>query len=196
MSESATSLIVELHRTCRECGETKPSSLFVADKTHVRCKQCHAARRRAYRAAHPEKVREQKRESQRRNPDTTRRTRERHSTYFREYNRAYYRATWVSRALYNAKQRALANGLPFDITVEDIFLPEFCPVLGIRLEFGTGAKTGFHPASPSIDRIVPERGYVRGNIAVISMRANKLKSDATTSELERISAWMRSVGAK
>lgn len=54
----------------------------------------------------------------------------------------------------------------------------------------------FQHSSPSIDRIIPELGYVRGNIAVISMRANKLKSDATSEELERISAWMRSVGAK
>ena len=46
-------------------------------------------------------------------------------------------------------------------------------------------------ASPSVDRIRGELGYVRGNICVISWRANKLKADATAEELEAIAAYIR-----
>jgi hypothetical protein len=83
----------------------------------------------------------------------------------------------------NAKQRAKKTGVSFDLNPEDINIPEFCPVLGIKLEKGIGKLI---PASPSVDRIIPERGYIRGNIRVISHRANLLKSNATTEELEKI----------
>lgn len=95
--------------------------------------------------------------------------------------------------LQSAKKRAVLAGVPFDLSPEDIVIPEICPVLGIRLEIQFG-KRGFAACSPSLDRLVPSRGYVRGNVAVISGRANLLKRDATVDELERIASWMRSMG--
>lgn len=93
-----------------------------------------------------------------------------------------------SRSLvYNARQRAKDRGLPCTITYRDIDIPEFCPVLGIKMEFspGPGGK-GFNNSSPSLDRIIPERGYVPGNVRVISYRANSLKKDATAAELRAV----------
>ena len=80
----------------------------------------------------------------------------------------------------NAKSRAKKFHLEFDSSPVDILIPEYCPILGIKLEVADG-KQG--PSSPSLDRIDSLRGYVRGNIRVISWRANKLKSDATPDEL-------------
>jgi len=51
-----------------------------------------------------------------------------------------------------------------------------------------------HDASPTLDRLNNAWGYVPGNIAVISYRANKLKGDATADELRRIAEWMESKG--
>jgi hypothetical protein len=70
--------------------------------------------------------------------------------------------------------------------------PEFCPVFGIKLahSWGQGPKD----ETPSLDRIETSKGYERGNIAVISNRANRVKSDGTAEEHERIAAWMRSQG--
>lgn len=96
-----------------------------------------------------------------------------------------------------ARKRAQDQGVPFTITHDDIVIPETCPVLGIKLEHATAETQsrkgmgGFHDASPTLDKIVPELGYVPGNIAVISWRANRLKGDGTLDEIEAVAAWMR-----
>ena len=83
----------------------------------------------------------------------------------------------------NAKRRAEDLSLPFNIVVSDVVVPEVCPYLGIRLHPSMGRANA---ASPTLDRIIPARGYVRGNIQVISFRANVIKSVASFEEFERI----------
>jgi hypothetical protein len=90
--------------------------------------------------------------------------------------------------LKNARARARIAGVPFNITKEDIVIPTHCPILGIPLFQKTG-KQGGGDHSPSLDRVRPERGYVPGNILVISQRANRLKSDATIKELRDIASF-------
>ena len=80
--------------------------------------------------------------------------------------------------------------VPFGITEADIEIPARCPVLGIELHLGTRAN---RDASPSLDRFVPGLGYVRGNVYVISQRANRLKNDGTLVEFEHLTHWMRGV---
>jgi hypothetical protein len=79
-----------------------------------------------------------------------------------------------------AKFRATKQGIPFDLVKEDIKIPKECPVLHIPLVVGVRKS---HANSPSLDRIVPSLGYVKGNIHVISHRANQIKSNATPEEL-------------
>jgi hypothetical protein len=87
--------------------------------------------------------------------------------------------------LARVKSRAKSNNIPFDLTLEDISIPDTCPVLGIPLRASTG-RQGYHPHSPSLDRLVPEDGYTRGNVRVISARANLLNNDATVEELRAV----------
>ena len=87
----------------------------------------------------------------------------------------------------SSKERATRKKLPFNLTLDDIQVPKTCPVLGISLRPGAG-KTA--PDSPSLDRIIPEVGYVKGNVRVISSRANTLKSDATLDEIRKIVEYM------
>ena len=87
--------------------------------------------------------------------------------------------------LRNAKKRAKEKGLEFTLTAEDIHIPEVCPLLGIpilRNLNGVGAT----PNSPTLDRIDTSKGYTRDNVWVTSWRANKLKSDASLEELEKL----------
>lgn len=65
--------------------------------------------------------------------------------------------------------------------------PEKCPVFGFILERN---NQGFSPKSPSVDRINPHGGYVRGNIQIISMKANAMKSDASQEDLEMFAKWI------
>ncbi len=103
---------------------------------------------------------------------------------------------WIARQhpLYSvfhaAKARAKKKGLPFTICLQDLpsVLPERCPVLDIPLQKGKGVPADH---SPSLDRLVPEKGYVPGNVIVVSFRANSMKRDASLEELERLVAFYR-----
>lgn len=87
-----------------------------------------------------------------------------------------------------AKQRAKKENLPFNIEVSDIVVPKFCPVLGIELKVSNERNSW---ASPSLDKTIPELGYVKGNIEVISKRANLLKNNATVEEVEKLLDYMK-----
>lgn len=106
-----------------------------------------------------------------------------------ESKKIYYKTHWSSRILYYIKLRAKEKGIPFDITSDDLCVPEVCPVLGITLQVGSANID----SSPSVDRIVPELGYVKGNVVVISHRANRIKGDASLAELEQLVTWLRSL---
>lgn len=104
-------------------------------------------------------------------------------------HKAWIEANPINQLLSSAKTRAKKAGLPFDLTIEDIQIPEVCPVLGIPLIRNLGGSYPT-PNSPSIDRIIPTLGYVRGNIAVISNRANTIKQDANVEELTAVRDWL------
>lgn len=90
--------------------------------------------------------------------------------------------------LQRLRRRAEEKGLAFDLTPEDIVIPLVCPVLGTPL-----VKDGYGQREdrPSVDRIDPRLGYVRGNIQVISMKANAIKNSATVEEVAKVLAYMR-----
>ena len=83
--------------------------------------------------------------------------------------------------LCNARRRAKQQNVPFDITDDDIVIPDVCPLLGIPLFTNTGGSPC--PNSPTLDKLIPHLGYVRGNILVISHRANCIKHNASLDEL-------------
>jgi hypothetical protein len=83
----------------------------------------------------------------------------------------------VERRIFDsAKSRATKKKREFDLVLEDIVIPELCAVFGTPL------------TEPSIDRIDSTRGYVKGNIRIISLRANSLKSNATVEEMRMVLA--------
>ena len=87
------------------------------------------------------------------------------------------------------RKRARDKGLPFNLEPIDLMLPEMCPVLGIKLVNNRGkAKDN----SPSVDRMIPSLGYIKGNICIISHRANMLKNSASVAEMEAILNYMKS----
>lgn len=90
--------------------------------------------------------------------------------------------------LYSARSRAKSLSLPCTISIDDIVVPDRCPILGTPIEKG---RHRVFDGSPSLDRLIPELGYVPGNIAVISYRANALKGNASPEELLALANWVR-----
>lgn len=89
--------------------------------------------------------------------------------------------------LSDARKRAKKKNLEFDLVIEDLTVPDFCPILGIPLFVAGGKRTD---NSPSLDRVNNSKGYTRDNVLVISFRANALKNDATLDELKSIVKYM------
>jgi len=90
----------------------------------------------------------------------------------------------------DAKKRAKKLGLNFNISKEDIATPTHCPLLGLKLVYGHTGKR--QDNSASLDRIDNSKGYIKGNVWVISDRANRLKRDTSFDDFEKIyKAWKK-----
>jgi hypothetical protein len=88
------------------------------------------------------------------------------------------------------------RGLEIDIEgldglkyLQSIFPKDYmCPALGIKMKWNNSPHQG---DSPSLDRIDPTKGYIRGNLAWISERANTMKHNANLAELESLTKWLK-----
>lgn len=83
--------------------------------------------------------------------------------------------------LVSARHRAKISGLDFNLELSDIVIPDRCPIFGNKFH-----KNPDRRDSPSLDRIDSDKGYIKGNVWVISRRANIIKNDATPAELRMI----------
>jgi hypothetical protein len=93
------------------------------------------------------------------------------------------------RLFTSIRGRAKKKGIPFNLTREDIpDIPSTCPVLGIPMTLSGPPNS---PGLASLDRVIPKLGYIKGNVEIMSFRANTLKSDATIEELELVLAYMK-----
>lgn len=198
-------------KTCSLCGETKPVGMFhlrgeKPGARRGRCKACEAAAQRLQRERDADNLRARDRVH-----------REKYREQRTEYSRAYYAANReaclekqrlrraanperrrearlgrIALILWReAKRRAQKRGIEFDLEPTDVVVPAVCPVFGMPLVIADGRMDA---ASPTLDRMDSTRGYVRGNVAVISWRANCLKRDGSLAEFVRLVEWMRSNG--
>jgi hypothetical protein len=107
---------------------------------------------------------------------------------FNEYTEEWYPSIQDARMAYllrNMKQRAKAKNLPFDLDIDylkSIFPSDsMCPALKIEMKYLKSGRDNH--ATPSLDRIIPSRGYVKDNVVWVSMKANRIKTDATLYEI-------------
>lgn len=100
------------------------------------------------------------------------------------------RKRWAKQAVNASRRRAKAKGLAFDLTVEWLLenLPECCPLLNVPLVYDNRASKS---DSAALDRIDNTRGYERGNCWVVSMLANRIKTNATLEQLEQVASNLR-----
>lgn len=88
------------------------------------------------------------------------------------------------------RQNAKQTGWEWDIVMSDLDWPTHCPILGLELDYFAECRM---ENSPSFDRIDNTKGYVQGNVQVISWRANRIKNDGTAAEHRRIAEYLDSM---
>lgn len=160
-------------KTCNKCGLSKPLEAFRLRKdTGTHRNECKSCERKRYRQTKVDPVLSVETP---RDPTNPREAKE----------------IAMKRMLSSARQRAKEKGLMFNLHYDDVQIPNLCPVLKIPLIPSVdGTMTD---NSPSLDRLVPYLGYIKGNVKVISVRANKIKSDATSRELEAVLQFVRKI---
>ena len=108
--------------------------------------------------------------------------------------RTHPKLTWAINAANRAKQRSRDKGLPFNLTSKYVLalISTHCPVFGTEFVFsGLGVTC---PASPSLDRLDSSKGYVRGNVVVISSKANAIKNAYGSKDIAAVADWLESYG--
>ena len=107
-----------------------------------------------------------------------------HKRYLKQYKENWLKSNPERRILHQIKSKAHKEGVRFNLTLEDIVIPKVCPVFGVP--FNRRDKT----RSTSVDCIDNRKGYVKGNIQIISGLANVMKNQATPAELLRFAEWI------
>lgn len=93
-----------------------------------------------------------------------------------------------ARALHRScRKRAQKTGIDFDIDVSDIVIPERCPILEEPLIYCGPDRLYW----PTVDRVDNTKGYVKGNVRVISFKANMMKCDMLIWQVENLLAYMK-----
>ena len=191
-------------KKCTKCGELKPLSEFYNDKRvkkdgkTARCKKCLDDQKREYRQTHKDQRNEYERNRRETDESWKVDLAERNKKYYNKLkededrfkiyqnNRINWRKSLDPR--YNmwmgARDRAYNKNIPFDIELEDIIIPDLCPILNIPLVKNEKCADR---DSPTLDRIIPNLGYTKNNIKVISRLANTMKQDASFDELKLFS---------
>jgi hypothetical protein len=105
----------------------------------------------------------------------------------RARDRKYHEEDWRRRPFFNSRSRAKRDGLSFDLSLEDIVTPKVCPWFGIPLLRAKERTDN----SPSLDRLVPSKGYVRGNVIVVSDLANRIKNSGTLEQIQAVADGLR-----
>jgi hypothetical protein len=162
---------------CTKCNIEKPLSEFGTDTAKVnfkvagsnkkvtQCKQCKAMTARLWREKNPK-------------------WRERITNKITKYpEEDRYLLSAIRTKLSQAKQNNKRNNLPFNITADYLYnlfkkQDKKCAISGLKMNI-----TKRDPYMLSIDKIIPSKGYVEGNVQWTCWAVNRAKGDMSLDEL-------------
>lgn len=120
---------------------------------------------------------------------------EKYKDRIKKNNKLWYNNNYLKIKIRDCIERAIKINVPYD-TKEDlynylnpIYKKGICECCSKKLVIGS--KNMPENNSPSLDRLIPEKGYVIGNISLLCNRCNTLKSNATPDELFIIADWYK-----
>ncbi len=174
------------NKVCKTCQKIKKLDEFYKSGTYKgkenrlnTCIKCTNQKRKeynnTYRKINKEIVNANKREYYRKKMNDVE-----FVTKVNEGQRKRYSKYVYSRLFNNCKIRANKKGLDFNIEIIDLHIPDKCPIL--EIDIVTGTRKNYN-SSPTVDRIDNTKGYIKGNIRVISCLANTMKNSATIEQL-------------
>lgn len=172
-----------LTKVCRDCGRELPIDLFYKNGTGYRpeCKECKSKAESERRSRDIEASRAKERERYHKN-------RGKEIESMKRYRKKLKETDYFKYYIMYKKKSMIREGIPWDL--DEGYLREIftgvCPVFGCAIHVG-GDKDDF---KAELDRLIPSKGYVKGNVRWVSSRANRLKSDASVDELKKILAYM------
>ena len=182
---------MEGSKTCKTCGETKPLSEFYkspANRDGLKgdCKTCYQAKRSTPEA----KARKNAAQNKKYHSDPS------YAHKKNEHQRSWQKSNPFKAALPSYRHRAKKRGVPFNLDVDylEAIWVGVCPVFGTKLDLPHSknhAKGAHSKHQPSLDRIRPDMGYVKGNVIWISSTANLIKSDASSADILAVGAWLQ-----
>ena len=154
------------HRNWRELKKSDPE--WKAKK---------AAYQRDYRKTHHKSMRDSEKKTYQKTADAR-------CTHQRDYRKNNLPAVMFC----TARKKSQRLELPFDLTTDYISsiwpADDCCPIL--KTQFEIASKGSNRNTSASIDRVVPDKGYTRGNVVIISMLANRIKNNATAEQVQAV----------
>ena len=171
-----------IEKSCCQCGLTKTAKEFprarqLPSGLYSWCKSCVKEKRESYNIN--ENVSEKRKKRRKEDPIWRDKiAQQKKDSRLRNFPVHMWRS---------ARTKAKNKGMEFSIIVEDIIIPEMCPILQVPLVFGTKDHYEF---SPSLDRKDNTKGYIPGNIVVMSKKANTMKNCATKEELVLFADWI------
>lgn len=172
-----------LTKVCRDCGRELPLGRFYKNGTGYRpeCKECTLKAISERRSRDVEASRAKERERYHKNRDKG-------IASMKKYRAKLKDTNYFKFFIMNKKKAVLRDGILWDLDEEYLrsIFTGVCPVFGCAIHVG-GIKDD---CKAELDRLVPSKGYVKGNVRWISRRANRIKSDATIDELKKILKYM------
>ncbi|WP_143393247.1 hypothetical protein [Fimbriiglobus ruber] len=172
---------------CSDEEERKKRRRVTARAYYLANREAVIRRTTAHRKRNPARANELKRLARKANPEGNKAAAKRWA--FAARTRPHRR---MARLIRFAQERAIAKGLPIDAAYlrEWLRVPaEQCPCCGKPFVY----ELGYQPHAPSLDRIRPMNGYVKGNVDLLCRRCNTLKNDATPDELEQVADYLRRI---
>lgn len=119
-----------------------------------------------------------------------------HNRMFAKWGAKWQDKEWRKSAVYEAMRQKFRSKkhnnskYEWNLNFGDLTFPTHCPILGIELDYFAEEK--YQENSPSFDRVDSSKGYVTGNVVIVSWRANRIKNDGTAEEHQKIANFMRS----
>ena len=171
----------------------------------------HKAYYKKYYEQNKEKINKKHREDYQKNKAKWRGTRKKYQQENKEKHNQNNRKRKASDPLlaqskvleHNLKQRVRKKSLPCDL---ELFTGQYlkdwlkrqpnCDCCNVKFDIGPKLDGKAHANSPSIDRFYPKKGYVKGNVYLICIECNNLKTYASSKRLRLLVNWMKRIENK